>query len=318
MTVPSDNMSSAASAVVVPLGWDSRHFGISVGRLEGAPDDALLEQLLSDARAGGCDVVYWFAEERRLIPVGLLSQFGGKVVCRRVTYLRDIATGSVAVSIGARRSSDMSSPIVALQRGPAGQRLLDLAVDAGAHSRFQVDRRFSPHKFRELYEIWMTRSALGEIADAVFVAIDSNGDTAGVITVAAKQSETAQVLLESTDARPLTPSPSPMRGEGRETDVFAASPNCVDANVAKPAQAEIGLLAVGAEYRGRGLGTALLQAVDEWAVGRGLSSVSVVTQLENEAACRLYERAGFRVDRIDQVCHFWLQWEADSGTKGPR
>ena len=123
MTPPSDRLPSAAPAVVVPLDWDSRHFGVSVGRLEGAvDDDALLIGLLSEARAGGFEVVYWFAEEGREIPARLLAEFGGSVVCRRVTYLRELASGPAASSVTARHSSESSVPIVAHERSPADLR----------------------------------------------------------------------------------------------------------------------------------------------------------------------------------------------------
>jgi aminoglycoside 6'-N-acetyltransferase I len=54
-------------------------------------------------------------------------------------------------------------------------------------------------------------------------------------------------------------------------------------------------LAVAPEWRGSGVGTALMAAVDEWARGRGALSVALDHFHTNQGAHRLYERLGFRV-----------------------
>lgn len=54
-------------------------------------------------------------------------------------------------------------------------------------------------------------------------------------------------------------------------------------------------LAVAPSWRGHGVGTALMAAVDEWARGRGSMSVALDHFHTNEGAHRLYERLGFRV-----------------------
>jgi GNAT superfamily N-acetyltransferase len=57
-------------------------------------------------------------------------------------------------------------------------------------------------------------------------------------------------------------------------------------------------LAVAPEWRGRGVGTALMAAVDEWARGKGALSVALDHFHTNEGAHRLYERLGFHVRGI--------------------
>lgn len=57
-------------------------------------------------------------------------------------------------------------------------------------------------------------------------------------------------------------------------------------------------LAVAPEWRGRGVGTALMAAVDEWARGRGAMSVALDHFHTNEGAHRLYSRLGFQVRGI--------------------
>jgi dTDP-4-amino-4,6-dideoxy-D-galactose acyltransferase len=67
----------------------------------------------------------------------------------------------------------------------------------------------------------------------------------------------------------------------------------------------IGLFAVAADARGRGVGGALLAAVLDWFAGRGADPVSVVTQGRNVRAQRLYQRFGMRTRSIEPWFHRW-------------
>jgi dTDP-4-amino-4,6-dideoxy-D-galactose acyltransferase len=69
---------------------------------------------------------------------------------------------------------------------------------------------------------------------------------------------------------------------------------------------DIGLLAVGAAWRGRGYGKALLRAARRWFVDRGYSRGQVVTQAANLPACALYAKCGYAVEKVDSYYHFWL------------
>jgi hypothetical protein len=44
---------------LVPLAWDSEHFGMLVGRLRSDLEDAALTAVLTRARAAGFQLVYW-------------------------------------------------------------------------------------------------------------------------------------------------------------------------------------------------------------------------------------------------------------------
>ncbi len=73
----------------------------------------------------------------------------------------------------------------------------------------------------------------------------------------------------------------------------------------KNGRADIGLLAVCARSRGRGLGKALVEASLDWAVRHDISDAQVVTQGANVGACRLYESCGYTIERSEHVFHFW-------------
>ena len=67
----------------------------------------------------------------------------------------------------------------------------------------------------------------------------------------------------------------------------------------------IGLIAVSEAHRGRGLGSQLMAAAHSWMHERGAERTTVVTQLANLPACRLYERAGYEMDHVENYYHFW-------------
>lgn len=76
---------------------------------------------------------------------------------------------------------------------------------------------------------------------------------------------------------------------------------------AKGTLGRVELLAVAEEWGGRGLGRRLLGACEGELAAMGAEAIEIVTQKENEAACRLYRSAGF--DCVSEVglWHFWTQ-----------
>jgi dTDP-4-amino-4,6-dideoxy-D-galactose acyltransferase len=75
----------------------------------------------------------------------------------------------------------------------------------------------------------------------------------------------------------------------------------------KNGRADIGLIAVDASLRGRNAGTALVKAAQNWGVRMGFSFAQVVTQGGNEPACRFYEKCGYKVDKVENIYHFWIK-----------
>lgn len=69
--------------------------------------------------------------------------------------------------------------------------------------------------------------------------------------------------------------------------------------------AQIGLVAVRDDCRGHGIGLRLMRAFHDWMRSQEVLSATVVTQLENTAACRLYERCGYRLEQVRRNHHFW-------------
>jgi dTDP-4-amino-4,6-dideoxy-D-galactose acyltransferase len=68
----------------------------------------------------------------------------------------------------------------------------------------------------------------------------------------------------------------------------------------------IGLIGVDEQFRGKGIGKALINAAKEYFRERGIERLDVVTQGMNQQACALYERTGFTVCEQTEFYHFWL------------
>ena len=69
---------------------------------------------------------------------------------------------------------------------------------------------------------------------------------------------------------------------------------------------DIGLIAVDGEFRGRKFGQQLVWDALRWFVQHGCHTAHVVTQGDNLPACRLYEKCGYQVIKIEFYYHFWL------------
>jgi len=243
--------------ILLPLPWDSKHFGFQVGRIT-IPhiDDALLAVALQQAQEARIRLVYWPTHANRYVSEGLLGRFGGVLADRKTIFEIDLTKMQEA---GLPKGGE-GAVITEYPRASASVRLLDLAVSAGAHSRFSTDRRVPRDKFEALYRTWINRSTFREIADVVLIASvpDARSDPVGMVTVSVQDSV-----------------------------------------------GQIGLIAVHESIRGRGLGQELIRAAHKGMSARGAHRSIVVTQLENRAACRLYEKSGYSVAEVVPYYHFW-------------
>lgn len=235
------------------LAWDSVFFGFPTARIL-APklDQAGLRKVMTALRAAGTELAYWSVDPKDAESNLAAALYGGFLGDVRTTYM---AAQPASLAPAPSPSDPVRFAVSPLGPGEETPALYALAVEAGRHSRFNVDPGFPPNLFRALYVEWMRKSLTGERADAV-LAVREEALPIGLITLQAKG------------------------GIGG-----------------------IGLIAVDAAFRGRGVGTALLRAGLDWCAGRGCSIVEVVTQGRNLPATRLYESAGFKVSVRANVWH---------------
>lgn len=165
------------------LPWDSRHFGLRIGRLTATPAAAdELHEVLAEAARSGVELLYWTTADERWREQPELAEYGGRAVSQRVTFESPVeAVLAAAAQRGSSHAAVREFPV-----GEAGTRLEELALIASQHSRFRLDERLPGERCDALYRLWVQRSARREIANVVLTAAVGSGNVAGLITVAAE------------------------------------------------------------------------------------------------------------------------------------
>jgi dTDP-4-amino-4,6-dideoxy-D-galactose acyltransferase len=69
----------------------------------------------------------------------------------------------------------------------------------------------------------------------------------------------------------------------------------------------IGLIAVDENQRGKAIGKKLIGAALQYFYDHKITTVDVVTQKSNYAACRFYESCGFKIKSIINIYHLWIR-----------
>ncbi len=72
-------------------------------------------------------------------------------------------------------------------------------------------------------------------------------------------------------------------------------------------RAEITLMAVDEPFRGRGIANAMIMCAESYFFEKGEKTIQIITQLENRAACMLYEKNGYKIEKVMNVYHFWAK-----------
>jgi ribosomal protein S18 acetylase RimI-like enzyme len=67
----------------------------------------------------------------------------------------------------------------------------------------------------------------------------------------------------------------------------------------------IGIIAVDEEYRGKLIGTSLIQRVENFLISENILKLEVSTQERNQSACNFYKKNGFRIDNKINYYHIW-------------
>lgn len=167
---------------VVPVPWDSHHFEIPIARIIPPElNDSELGAVLSFTKSEGFHLVYWANSAGCDLPSNFLKKFSGLLVDRKVTFHKKHMPELISDSVEKLNSR---LKVVEYTQSLATEQLLSLAVQSGIHSRFNVDSYIPKKKFESMYHIWMKRSAVHDLADVVFVAMNPSNihQYLGVIT----------------------------------------------------------------------------------------------------------------------------------------
>ncbi len=152
------------------LEWDSSFFGYKVGKINrnniSTPD---LSKILNEMTELKYKLVY-YSSQTELIDYNL---FNCKSVDIKVTFLKDIINPIKTDFI------ETYSEFV-----PTDE-LINLAIESGIYSRFNLDENIGRNKYEELYTLWMINSANKKIAKDILIYKHKN-IIAGMVTLGEK------------------------------------------------------------------------------------------------------------------------------------
>jgi GNAT superfamily N-acetyltransferase len=157
----------APAGRVVRLAWDSDHFGVTVGRLEGGRED--LGGTLAEADAGGVQLLIARADARDTALVQSLEAHRFRLTDTLVRYERTLdAVGGVPAVVRPARATD----------APAVEAVAAEAF-AGYPGHFRNDARLDPRRADLVYVRWAAGACQDQDpASAMFVA-EEGGRAAG-------------------------------------------------------------------------------------------------------------------------------------------
>lgn len=217
--------------------WDSTFFGYKIGKVE-IKSTLNIKQLLEAIEKSSYDMVQLFSNQN------LESDIKYNPIDVKLTYSKKVATTTT------------NNPCIKSVNKDLDGTLVKLAKEAGIYSRYKTDKNLQV-KFEEMYEIWMNKSLIRELAAEVF-AYQNENKTNGMVTINKKLKK-----------------------------------------------AEIGLIAVDNKAQSKGIGTQLLQSVENWALKQNLENICVATQEENYNACQFYEKNKYEISDKTYIYHIW-------------
>ena len=184
----SENNSILPAKILV---WDSAFFGLSVARLDVfetlSPDQILI--LLQKLKQQKVNLLYFFIDQHDKKSFDNALKTGGVSVGSRVVFVMDINN---------KLYNKKVSNILEYEDKKVHPKLIELALQSGIYSRFQLNKNLPEDAFYRLYQTWITRSVKKEIAEAVFV-YENDKEIAGMITLG-KVGERGDIGLLAVDA----------------------------------------------------------------------------------------------------------------------
>lgn len=226
--------------------WDSNFFKLNVYKIKNTNNvDELIEVLLTLKKIGA-DLIY-YSSTSPLIKFNDISKiYDVTFVDKKITYSKEIEAKSF-----------FNPFITDYKKDYPEEELLNLAVQSGIYSRFNIDKRIGGANYENLYREWIINSVNKKFAKEVLLYYD-NETIAGLVTLGEKNSI-----------------------------------------------ADIGIIAVKSNYRGKGIGKSLIYASENWFLSNNYKTIQVVTQGNNIPACNLYKSCGYKVVQIEYFYHFW-------------
>jgi len=74
-------------------------------------------------------------------------------------------------------------------------------------------------------------------------------------------------------------------------------------------EAKIGLIATDSNQQGKGIGTKLLNAVENKLFRLKIKTLEIPTQMENIIACKFYDKNGYSIKEKIYINHYWQKYD---------
>lgn len=160
------------------LEWDSNFFDLKIAeiRVEGNNDEFIIEKI----KEFSYDLVYLFSKKE------ITNVLTLNVIDLKRIYIKSIDKNS---------KYNIDENVVSY-RGSINNQLQQLVLDAGSFSRFKIDKNLN-NNFKKMYETWLRKSILREIADEVYVYKKDN-NIYGFVTIK-KNNQQATIGLIAVD-----------------------------------------------------------------------------------------------------------------------
>ena len=157
------------------LDWDTKFFNFKVGEIKNIDiSETELEIGLNSLKDRGYVLIYLFLSNEIQHK---LSSYSLKLVDKKITYSKIISKQQFAVEN--IQKYNLQYP---------NQDLLNLAIESGVYSRFNVDENIKNEKYHELYKQWIINSVNKKIAKEVLI-YNQGSDIAGMITLGEKNNK---------------------------------------------------------------------------------------------------------------------------------
>jgi ribosomal protein S18 acetylase RimI-like enzyme len=169
------------------LPWDSRHFGLEIGRVEENTLNEATAREVADER-GWFDCVYLLADADHVETGELAHELGFRMVDVRITLARSMSGARDAIADDTIRDATASDL----------PRMQELAAASYRSTRFYFDRRFKRDRVDEMYRIWIANESHNAAAK-VFVVDDGTGP-AGYMSCSVRNADSEIGLVAISEA----------------------------------------------------------------------------------------------------------------------
>lgn len=190
---------------IIPLEWDSQFFGYKIAQVTfNQFGKEALERIFSILETSNFRLTYLMVPPSESELNARIIKAGGILADTKTIY-----------SKVTQAHSGFQTQIEEYHESVPGKKLIELGLQAGAYSRFRIDKNFVNNEFERLYTRWIINSVNKKMALMTIVALLEN-EIVGMITINGKK-KCAEIGLVAVDKN--------FEGKGIGSDLIGFSDN---------------------------------------------------------------------------------------------